>query len=297
MGRCVFHLALQSDWDAAQIDGEYRDLDAGSVCSTTSDSSTAARHATRCWRSRRRFYESVSEPLVLLTIDVDRVGSEVRDEFAGDAPDPFPHVYGPIPVASVTVGGRAASRPLTGAFVWPHASTEATRRRARAPSLACAPWLTRGDVESVERVIPAPPEAIFDLLADPSRHREIDGSGTVRDAKGEPQRLALGSEFGMSMKMGMPYSMVSTVIEFDDNRRIAWQTRGPTRFGSWAGGRIWRYEIEPVDGGSLVRESWDISQESAITKPLVRMGGDKTRENMAKTLARIEEITTGEQRT
>jgi uncharacterized protein YndB with AHSA1/START domain len=150
-----------------------------------------------------------------------------------------------------------------------------------------------GDVETVERIIPAPPEAIFDLLADPTRHRDIDGSGSVRDAKRAPQRLALGSEFGMSMKMGVPYAMVSTVIEFDDNRRIAWQTRGPTRLGSWAGGRIWRYEIEPVDGGSLVRESWDISQESAITKPLVRNGGAKTRENMEKTLARIEEITTG----
>jgi uncharacterized protein YndB with AHSA1/START domain len=149
-----------------------------------------------------------------------------------------------------------------------------------------------GDVETVERVIPAPPEAIFDLLADPNRHQEIDGSGTVRGAKGEPQRLVLGSQFSVSMKMGVPYSMVSTVIEFEDNRRIAWQTRGPTRLGSWAGGRIWRYEIEPVDGGSLVRESWDISQESAITKPLVRKGGAKTRENMEKTLARIEQITT-----
>ena len=152
------------------------------------------------------------------------------------------------------------------------------------------------DVETVERVIPASPEVIFDLLADPSRHCEIDGSGTVRDAKGEPQRLELGSRFSVSMKMGIPYSMASTVVEFEDNRLIAWQTRGPTRLGAWAGGRIWRYEIEPVDGGSLVRESWDISQESALTKPLVRKGATKTRENMAKTLARIESIATDRQR-
>jgi len=38
------------------------------------------------------------------------------------------------------------------------------------------------DVETVERVIPAPPEKIFDLLADPRRHPEIDGSGSVRRA-------------------------------------------------------------------------------------------------------------------
>jgi uncharacterized protein YndB with AHSA1/START domain len=148
------------------------------------------------------------------------------------------------------------------------------------------------DVETVERVIAAPPEAIFELLVDPSRHRDIDGSGTVRDAKGEPQRLELGSKFGMSMRMGVPYSMVSTVIEYEENRRVAWQTHGPTRIGAYVGGRIWRYELEPVDGGTLVRESWDISSESAMTKPLVRNGASKTRESMAATLARIDELVT-----
>jgi uncharacterized protein YndB with AHSA1/START domain len=146
------------------------------------------------------------------------------------------------------------------------------------------------DVETVERVIAAPPEAIFAYLVDPQKHREIDGSGTVRDAKGQSQQLVLGSTFGMSMKMGLPYSMVSTVIEYEENRRIAWQTNGPTRIGKLVGGRIWRYELEPVDGGTLVRESWDISQESAATRPLVRQGANKTRENMAKTLERIDTL-------
>ena len=148
------------------------------------------------------------------------------------------------------------------------------------------------DVETVERVIAAPPEAIFAYLVDPQKHREIDGSGTVRDAKGEPQTLGLGSTFGMSMKMGLPYSMVSTVIEFEENRRIAWQTNGPTRIGKLVGGRIWRYELEPVDGGTLVRESWDISRESAATRTIVRQGAKKTRENMAKTLERLDQLAT-----
>ncbi len=148
------------------------------------------------------------------------------------------------------------------------------------------------DVESVERVIAAPPEAIFAYLVDPAKHREIDGSGTVRDAKGEPQTLVLGSTFGMSMKMGLPYSMVSTVIEYEENRRIAWQTNGPTRIGKLVGGRIWRYELEPVDGGTLVRESWDISQESAATRSIVRKGAAKTKKDMAKTLERIADLVT-----
>ncbi|MBV9291086.1 MAG: hypothetical protein JO222_01455, partial [Frankiales bacterium] len=57
-------------------------------------------------------------------------------------------------------------------------------------------------VETVERVIPAPPADIFRLVADPRRHKDIDGSGTVRDAKDLPERLALGSTFGMNMEYG-----------------------------------------------------------------------------------------------
>ena len=115
-------------------------------------------------------------------------------------------------------------------------------------------------------MIPVPPEVIFELLVDPRRHRDIDGSGTVRGARGEPQRLELGSQFGMSMKIGVPYAMVSTVIVFEENRRIAWQTRGPTAIGRLVAGRIWRYEIEPVEVAHW-SASWDITQESAVTKP------------------------------
>jgi len=147
------------------------------------------------------------------------------------------------------------------------------------------------DVETVERVIPAPPEKIFDLLADPRRHPEIDGSGSVRRATAGPERLSLGSRFGMAMKLGVPYSMESEVIEYDENRRIAWQTRPPTPLGKRvAGGRIWRYELEPTDGGTRVRESWDISQEKM--KTIVRPARKRTRVAMAQTLERIEALAT-----
>jgi uncharacterized protein YndB with AHSA1/START domain len=146
------------------------------------------------------------------------------------------------------------------------------------------------DVETVERVIPAPPDKVFDLLADPARHCDIDGSGTVVAAKDAPARLSLGATFGMSMKLGVPYSMTNTVIEYDENRRIAWQTRGSGSLGSKFGGRIWRYELDPVDGGTRVRETWDISQEGL--KFLVRPSRNKTRKSMEQTLARIEELVT-----
>jgi uncharacterized protein YndB with AHSA1/START domain len=144
------------------------------------------------------------------------------------------------------------------------------------------------DTESVERVIPATPEAIFELLADPRRHKDFDGSGMVRDAKNLPEHLGLGSKFGMSMKLGVPYSMVSTVIEFEPNRRIAWQTYPPSIGKRVAGGRIWRFELEPVDGGTLVRETWDISQERV--KAVVQGARKKTIVGMTKSLENIEHI-------
>jgi uncharacterized protein YndB with AHSA1/START domain len=147
---------------------------------------------------------------------------------------------------------------------------------------------SKSDTESVERVIPAPAEAIFALLADPRRHKDFDGSGTVRNAKNVPDHLELGSKFGMSMHLGVPYSMTSTVIEFEPNRRIAWQTWAPGRAHRLAGGRIWRYELEPVEGGTLVRETWDISQERL--KVVVQPARGKTIVGMTKTLERIETL-------
>ena len=152
-----------------------------------------------------------------------------------------------------------------------------------------------GDVVAVERCIPAGPAAIFALVADAARHPDIDGSGTVLQVKaGAPQKLRLGTSFGMSMKRGMAYSMVSTVIEYEEDRRIAWQSRPPGFFGKLAGGRIWRYELEPVEGGTLVRESWDISQDHQ--RALLRMGSEdkRTAESMAKTLEKIEGIVTAD---
>jgi uncharacterized protein YndB with AHSA1/START domain len=154
----------------------------------------------------------------------------------------------------------------------------------------------QGDVVTVEKVIKAPPDEIFALLADASKHPVIDGSGSVKQVKqGAPERLSLGSKFGMSMKLGIGYSMENTVVEFEQDRRIAWQARPPGLPGKFAAGRIWRYELEPADGGTLVRESWDISKDHQ--KFLLRLGGlpEKTRTNMAKTLDRIEEITSADQ--
>jgi len=149
----------------------------------------------------------------------------------------------------------------------------------------------RGDVVTVERVIACDPSAVFELLADASKHPLIDGSGSVKEARtGTPQRLSLGTTFGMSMRKGLPYSMVNTVIEFEENRRIAWQTKVPGLPGRFIGGRIWRYVLEPAAGGTRVQESWDISQDHQ--RLLFRVGpmAKQTSADMAATLDRIAEV-------
>jgi hypothetical protein len=145
-----------------------------------------------------------------------------------------------------------------------------------------------GHVVSVERVIAAPAAAIFQIVADITRHPEIDGSGTVvRPKAGAPSQLKLGSTFGMSMKAGVPYSMSNTVIEFEQDRRIAWKTTLSGFLGRFIGGRIWRYEFEPARDGTLVRESWDISQDKQST--FLRRGKlpSDAAKSMTETLARL----------
>ena len=152
-----------------------------------------------------------------------------------------------------------------------------------------------GDVVSVERVIPAPPERIFELISDAGKHPVIDGSGTLVNAKpGAPQRLTLGSTFGMAMKAGIRYSMVNEVIEYEENKRIAWQARPSGAMARIVGGRIWRYELEPADGGTRVRESWDVSRDKQ--RFLLKRGPipRHTRESIEKTLEKIEQLVTSD---
>jgi hypothetical protein len=153
----------------------------------------------------------------------------------------------------------------------------------------------KGNVLTVERVVPAAPEVIFDLLADVSRHHLIDGSGMLQGADGAaPQRLALGMTFGMGMKLLVSYSTVNRVVEFENNRVIAWKTGPPGFMGKLVAGRVWRYELTPVEGGTLVRESWDITDDHQ--RVLLKLGdiySGKTRRDMERTLDRLSALVAG----
>ena len=139
---------------------------------------------------------------------------------------------------------------------------------------------------SASRVIAADRQAIFDVLADPSQHPLIDGSGTVSDVQPNgPERLHLGAKFGMAMQLGVPYKILNTVVEFDEGRLIAWR-----HFH----GHRWRYELEDTttdDGApaTLVTETFDWSR--AKTKLWLDLSSYPRRnlDGIRTTLVRLDE--------
>ncbi|MDT5244175.1 MAG: hypothetical protein QOD36_1551 [Mycobacterium sp.] len=104
---------------------------------------------------------------------------------------------------------------------------------------------------SATTTVNAPVETVFDVLADPSTHQAIDGTGWVRESL-DGKRL---TETGQIFRMGMYhdnhpdkyYEMANRVEVFDPPRVIAWQPGQGTDdaaldFGGW----IWRYDLSPV---------------------------------------------------
>ena len=151
-------------------------------------------------------------------------------------------------------------------------------------------------VVTVERVIAAPPEKIFDVIADPRRHPELDGSGTVRVAAADsPARLSLGATFSMAMKFGVKYQMVNTVVEFEEGRRIAWAPH-PVFRGKVLekrAGRVWRYELEPVPEGTRVRETWDATKEKGFALHRLARVPRRTAKGMEQSLFNLHRLVTG----
>jgi uncharacterized protein YndB with AHSA1/START domain len=102
--------------------------------------------------------------------------------------------------------------------------------------------------------IPAAAEAVFGVLADPTTHAAIDGTGWVRESlDGEPLGRA-DQIFRVAMyhdnHPDKNYEMANQVVVFDRPHTIAWRPGqdaagdGQLSFGGW----IWRYDIR--DAGS-----------------------------------------------
>jgi uncharacterized protein (DUF952 family) len=109
----IFHIAEVAHWAEAQQTGGY----AWSTIGRTLDEEGFI-HAARGdqWDDvRRRYYTGVTEPLVLLVIDTDRLTSPWQEDSVGDTT--YPHVYGPLNpdavVATVPLDAAGVAAPET----------------------------------------------------------------------------------------------------------------------------------------------------------------------------------------
>lgn len=110
---------------------------------------------------------------------------------------------------------------------------------------------------SASRLIAADAQRLFDLVADPTMHPVIDGSGSVRNVKGGRRKLALGDRFTANMRIGLPYVITNTVVEYEEGRRIAW-----AHFGGWR----WRWEFEPEVSDPDADDADTSDTEKAVTR-------------------------------
>ncbi|MGO1181618.1 MAG: SRPBCC family protein [Micrococcaceae bacterium] len=82
-------------------------------------------------------------------------------------------------------------------------------------------------------------DELWRLLADPHRHHEVDGSGTVKPKVTGPHQLSVGDEFSVHMVMyRVPYVMKLVTTAAEPGRLIEWKHPG---------GHRWRWEFETLD--------------------------------------------------
>lgn len=134
---------------------------------------------------------------------------------------------------------------------------------------------------SASVVVAAPPAEVFALLSNPHRHHEFDGSGTVQQATSGPEKLALGDKFGMDMKIKVGYRVTNEVVEFEQDRLIAWCHPAKAR---------WRYELEPAGTGSRITETFDYSRSPVRWGIALMKMPQQNAKSIRDTLRKLQEI-------
>jgi hypothetical protein len=156
----------------------------------------------------------------------------------------------------------------------------------------------------VFRRIDATASEIFQVLADPVRHLDLDGSGMLVGAATEAPVSGVGDFFSMRMRYSEhgEYLMHNHVVAFEPDRRIGWE---PVWGGRADGlpspedeenprwGHSWTYELSP-DGpdATIVTEVYDCSAAPADERAAMEDGRCWI-PAMADTLLRLDEVCTG----
>ena len=155
---------------------------------------------------------------------------------------------------------------------------------------------------SASTTIDAVPEAVFAVLADPSAHADIDGTGWVRAARNSRRITAASQVFRMAMyhenHPDKDYEIANRVEVFDPPRAIAWQPgtesaeTGELSFGGW----IWRYDLEPTGpSGTTVTLTYDWSAVRPEVREYLRFPPFGP-EHLENSLRHLSDLVTGGRR-
>ncbi|MBJ7288970.1 SRPBCC family protein [Williamsia sp.] len=147
---------------------------------------------------------------------------------------------------------------------------------------------------TVERLIDASAKDIFEILSNPKRHVELDGSGFVRGDENGERISKVGDVFTMNMDgphMGGEYKTDNHVSGYAHDKLLAWKT-APA--GTEPPGWEWLWELEPQGpDATLVRQTYDWSNVTdkellkQISFPLV------SEKDLEDSLGRLAAATTG----
>jgi hypothetical protein len=153
---------------------------------------------------------------------------------------------------------------------------------------------------SVSRTIQAPPDVIFNVLADPKMHPVLDGSGMLRHATSDAVLTGIGDVFTMKMYLASlgDYEMRNVVVEFELDRRICWEPTPGDAVSAEAAdlaigtsqGYLWGFELTPeAPGATVVTELFDCSRASDYVRKAVNNGASWIA-SMTESLERLDEI-------
>lgn len=128
-------------------------------------------------------------------------------------------------------------------------------------------------------IIDAPAAKVFALVANPKMHPLIDGSRMVQGEMVGPEKLVLGSIFWMKMHQGLPYVMKNKVVEFEQDKLIAWMPLVRN---------IWRYEFRALDENRTEVTEW--MDGRTAPKLLMKREVSWSPKAMAKSLVNLKKL-------
>jgi uncharacterized protein YndB with AHSA1/START domain len=140
----------------------------------------------------------------------------------------------------------------------------------------------------------APPEKVWDLLADVERMGDWSPECyRVEWLEGAASPAKVGARFkGWNRSGRMKWSMTCKVSDADPGRKVSWTTL----FGPREGVR-WTYSLEPAEGGTDVTESFEVLHLSLLgilAEDFLMRNRDQERERgMRTTLERIKTVVEG----